>query len=63
MYHEALNKYMDALNCSSHCNIKEQIALIRANCAMACLKLQMYGAAYTHCVEWVKLDPENHKVG
>ena len=39
------------------------MALIRANCAMACLKLQMYSDAYTHCMECVKLDPENHKVG
>lgn len=42
--------------------MKEQMALIRANCAMACLKLQMYSDAHTHCMECVKLDPENHKV-
>ena len=61
-YFEALSKYFQALNhCRQH-NMKEQMALIRANCAMACLKLQMYSDAYTHCVECVNLDPENHKV-
>ena len=63
MYHEALEKYMKALKYSSRQNTKEQIASIRANCTMACIKQQMYGEAYTHCMEWIKMDPKNHKVG
>ena len=63
MYHEALDKYMEILNCCSQHSTKEQIALIHANCAMACFKQQMYSDAYTHCMEWVKMDPENHEVG
>ena len=62
LYSEALDKYCQALDhCRQH-NMKEQMALVRVKCAMACLKLQMYSDAYTHCTECVKLDPENHKV-
>ena len=39
------------------------MALIQAKCTLACLKLQIYSDAYTHSMEWVKLDPENDEVG
>lgn len=37
------------------------MAIVRANCAQACLKLRLFSDAYTHGVECVKLDPQNHK--
>jgi len=41
--------------------MKFEMALIRANCAQTCLKLELYSDAYTHSCECVKLDPQNHK--
>lgn len=41
--------------------MRDEIALIRANCAQACLKLEMFSDAYTHSCECIKLDPQNHK--
>ncbi len=46
--------------CKKH-NMTREMALIRANCAQACIKLQLYSDAFAHCCECVKLDPENHK--
>ena len=60
-YEQALGKYFQALKyCREH-NMKKEMALIRANCAQACLKLQMLNDAYTHCCECIKLDGTNFK--
>ena len=61
LFEEALGKYFQALNLCRKNKMKKEMALIRANCAQACLKLQMYSDAFTHCSECVKLDPNNHK--
>lgn len=39
----------------------KEMSLIRANCAQACLKLQLFSDAYTHSQECIKLDQSNHK--
>lgn len=39
----------------------DEVALIRANCAQACLKLELYNEAYAHSCECIRLDPQNHK--
>ncbi len=60
-YEQALSKYFQALRyCREH-NMKKEMSLIRANCAQACLKLEMYNDAYTHCCECIKLDRTNYK--
>ena len=60
-YEDALGKYFQALKyCREH-NMKKEMSLIRANCAQACLKLQLFNDAYTHCCECIKLDRTNHK--
>ena len=41
--------------------MKKEQSLIRANCAQACLKLELFSDAFTHCCECVKLDKTNHK--
>ena len=60
-YEGALGKYFQALKyCREH-KMNKEMSLIRANCAQACLKLQMFSDAYTHSCECVKLDKANHK--
>ena len=39
----------------------KEMSLLRANCAQACLKLQLYRDAYSHSSECVRLDESNHK--
>lgn len=41
--------------------MKKEMSLIRANCAQACLKLELFSDAYTHCCECLRLDKTNHK--
>lgn len=58
-YEQALDKYFQALKyCSEH-NMKKEMSLIRANCALTYLKLQMFKDAYSHCCECIKLDKTN----
>lgn len=60
-YEHALGKYFQALKyCREH-KMNKEMSLIRANCAQACLKLQLFSDAYTHSCECVKLDKNNHK--
>lgn len=60
-YEKALAKYLQAFKyCRKH-QMKKEMALIRANCAQACLKLKLYQDAITHCNECVKLDNQNQK--
>lgn len=60
-YEDALGKYFQALKyCREH-KMNKEMSLIRANCAQACLKLQLFSDAYTHSQECVKLDKSNHK--
>ncbi len=38
------------------------MAVVRANCAQACLKLQLYSDAYSHADQCITLNPSSHKV-
>lgn len=60
-YTEALSKYFQALKYCRENRMTKEMSVIRSNCAMACLKLEMFSDAYTHCCECVKLDKTNHK--
>ncbi len=60
-YEEALSKYFQAINYCKKRNMMDEVALIRANSAQACLKLELYSDAYTHSCECIRLDPQNHK--
>ena len=60
-YEQALGKYFQALKyCREH-KMDKEMSLIRANCAQACLKLQLFSDAYTHTCECIKLDTTNYK--
>ena len=60
-YKQALGKYLQALKfCREH-KMRSEMSLIRANCAQAILKLELFSDAYTPCCECVKLDRTNHK--
>lgn len=59
---EALDEHLQALEYSYRHDIKEQRVHLRTNCAIICLKLQMYSDAYDHSMECVKLDPNNSTV-
>ena len=62
LYSEAHLNYLEALKyCRQH-DIKDQRVLAHTNCAMACLELQKYSDAYTHCTECFRLDSENSMV-
>ena len=57
-YEESLGKYFQAFK---YCRDEREKSLIRANCAQACLELEMFSDAYTHSCECVNLDKSNHK--
>ena len=62
-YEQALGYYYKALNyCRKHNMKPEVMAVVRANCAQACLKLQQYRDAYTHADQCLMLNPKSHKV-
>ena len=61
-HEQALGVYFKALKYCQKFNMPEEMALVRSNCALACLKLQLYSDAYSHCCECVKMDPKMHKV-
>ena len=61
-YEQALGYYFQALNYCRKNDMFDEMATIRANCAQACLKLQMYSDAYSHCTQCLKFNPSSHKV-
>ena len=61
-YGDALGKYFQALKLCREHSLKTEGACIRSNCAQACMKMEMYDDAYTHCTECIQLDPTFDKV-
>lgn len=41
--------------------MRDQLALVRANCAQTCLKLERFDDAHLHSCECIRIDPQNHK--
>lgn len=60
-YEQALGKYFEALKYCRERNMTEEMSIIRANCAQACLKLQLFSDAFTHSSECIRLNKNNHK--
>ncbi len=61
-YDDALGKYVLALQLCQTYSITDETALIRSNCAQACLNLGWYRDAYDHADECVRLNPNLDKV-
>ena len=61
-YNEALAKYYQALPLCQQHKLQEEEALIRGNCAQACLVLELFKDAFEHANECLQLDPESSKV-
>ena len=61
-YGDALGKYFHALKLCHEHGLKTEGARIRSNCALACMKMEMYDDAFTHCTECIQLDPKFDKV-
>lgn len=61
-YNAALAKYYEALPLCQQHKLEAEEALIRGNCAQACLQLELFKDAYEHANECLRLDPESSKV-
>ena len=61
-YDEALARYYKALVLCQQHKLEEEEALIRGNCAQACLLLELYRDAFDHANECLRLDPDSAKV-
>ncbi len=61
-YDDALRNYFLALRLCQTYSITDESALIRCNCAQACLKLGLYRDAYDHADECVRVNPNLDKV-
>ena len=61
-YDEALARYYKALALCQQHRLEEEEAVVRGNCAQACLLLELFRDAYDHANECLRLDPESSKV-
>ena len=55
-HEQALSKYFQAEH-----SMKKEMSLVREKCAQACLDINLFNDAFTHCCECIKLDRTNHK--